>query len=429
MTYKQALNYVHSLLKFGSQLGLERIFKLLECLQSPQNDLKFIHIAGTNGKGSTTAMCSSILKHSGLKVGMYISPYVVDFKERFQINGKMISEQELIALVQIIKPKIDQLNKQGIIITEFEFITALAFLYFKNNNCDIVCLEVGLGGIFDATNVILPPLACVITSISLDHTQILGDTVEEITASKAGIIKQNCSVICYPLQQDGALQVISQKISDTNSSLVIPDINQLEIKSHDLNGGNFIYKNQSYQINLIGKFQIYNAIVAIETINVLKKKGYDITQKDIKNGLKEVAFPARFEILSKNPLVVIDGTHNLDGAKSLENTILNIKTKKITLILGMLADKDYENTIKLICPYAVKIITVPIDNPRALDYLKLGKIARIYCKNVQSTQDYLDAINSAFKNIQSDDMILVFGSLYLASEIRPKLIEYLKNKK
>jgi dihydrofolate synthase/folylpolyglutamate synthase len=423
MTYKQAVDYIHSHLKFGSQLGLERISMLLECLGNPQDDLKFVHVAGTNGKGSTTTMCSNILKRAGLRVGMYTSPYVVDFAERFQINGEMIRQNEFIDLVKIIKPEIEKLNKKGVIITEFEIITAMAFLYFKKYNCDIVCLEVGLGGLYDATNVIKDPLVCLIMSISLDHTQVLGNTIYEISKSKVGIIKENTFVVSYPNQHEVATRVLKEQVGKTNSKLLIPNKENIKILSSDLNGSKFLYKDEEYFVPLVGEHQVYNAVVAIEAMRILNKQEYYISQQHIIEGLKSVKFPARFEVLAKSPLVVIDGSHNYDGAQSLYKIIEKFKEKRIVAIVGMLADKDYENTLKLICPLISKVITVPVNNPRGLDYRELEKSASNYCADVQGEKDYKQSIELAFDGLGDDDALIVFGSLYLASEIRTLLIE------
>ncbi|MEG1027449.1 MAG: Mur ligase family protein, partial [Oscillospiraceae bacterium] len=226
MDYIQAENYIHSFTRFGSQLGLERMRRLLQLMGNPQKELKYIHIAGTNGKGSTAMMCTNILENSGYKVGTYISPFVVDFRERFQINSKMIEKEDFAVLATYIKPIVDKMrDEENMQVTEFEAVTAIAFKYFAENKCDIVCLEVGLGGRFDATNVIDCPLVAIIASISLDHTAILGDTIPKIAFEKAGIIKPNSTVITYPLQDKEAIPVLKERCREENATFILPDKN------------------------------------------------------------------------------------------------------------------------------------------------------------------------------------------------------------
>lgn len=419
MSYEQSLSYIHSFTRFGSQLGLERIEKLLELLGNPHKKLKFVHIAGTNGKGSTTKMCSHILQESGYKVGMYISPFVIDFRERFQINSKMIPKDEFVKLVSKVKKYINFLNNQGVYVTEFEVITAIGFLYFYEHNCDIVCLEVGLGGKYDATNIIDVPLVAIITSISLDHTDILGHTTNQIANEKAGIIKDNTSVICYPNQDIDALSVIMEHVQKTNSRICIGSKNSIKILSSNLDGSHFIYDNEEYFIPLIGKHQIYNTICVIETIRELNKKGFNINNNVMKKALASVSFPARIEILNKNPLIILDGAHNKSGVESLISTMDFFKNSKKVFIIGLMKDKDCDAIIKDISNVANYIIAVTVkSNPRAMDRLELFKIANKYCQDVFMCQSYNDAIDKAKTLVSKTDAIIICGSLYLASDMR-----------
>ena len=303
MNYEEALSYIHSLLVFGSQPGLERISELLEKLGNPQNKLKFIHVAGTNGKGSTCTMLSSVYKQAGYKTGLYTSPYIVDFRERMQIGGEYIPQDTLARLTKRVKDT-------GVVVTEFEFITALAMLWFLEENCDIVILEVGLGGRFDATNIIKAPLCSVIMKIDYDHTAILGDTIEQITAEKCGIIKDNAPTVSYPLQEPAALNVIVEH----NAHTVVPNLNNLEIVSSGIKGNSFIYNGAEYSTKLIGQHQVYNAITAIEAVNAA---GLKVSQADIVTGIKNAQIPARMELISENPLVFLDGAHNPNGAEAI----------------------------------------------------------------------------------------------------------------
>lgn len=418
MNYEQAVEYIHSLLRFGSKLGLERVRELLDRLGNPEKKLKFIHVAGTNGKGSTVAMCASILQQCGYKTGMYISPFVVDFRERFQINSQMISEEKLTELVYRVKEQIEIMNKNGDEVTEFEMVTALAFLYFAEENCDIVCLEVGLGGRFDATNVIETPLVSVIASISLDHTEILGDTIEKIAFEKAGIIKKDGITVSYPLQSSPATGVLMEVCARENNRLIIPNANAVEIIKSDISGSVFMYGDDEYTVNLIGEHQVYNALTVIEVMKILNQKGFNISDECIKTGLSETRFPARFELISKKPLTVIDGAHNLDGAISLRHTLENLKIDNIVTIIAMMADKDYEQSLSKIASLCKTVFAVSASNPRSLTPEQLALTAKNYCDDVRCCSDHKTALINAANTVSENGMILICGSLYLAGDIR-----------
>lgn len=418
MNYNQAVDYIHSLMRFGSKLGLERIKDLLTRLGNPEKQLEFIHIAGTNGKGSTANLSAKILQNSGYKVGLYTSPFIVDFKERFQINSQMISESKLTELTQTVKQQIDIMNENGDEVTEFEAVTALAMLYFATENCDIVCLEVGLGGRFDATNVIDTPLVSVITSVSLDHTNILGDTVEEIAFEKAGIIKPNGTTVTYPLLDEDALGVIMEKCAKENNRLVTPNKNAVETLKMDITGSKFRYGDTDYCLSLIGEHQIYNAMTAIEVMNVLKQKGFSISDESIKRGLVETKFPARFEILKNTPLTVLDGAHNPDGTKMLKKALVDTKCKNIIAIVAMMEDKHYSDALGEVLPLCDTVIAVKASNPRSLSAEELAQTAKQYCEDVLVADDLNFAVQKGRELVAEDGMLLIFGSLYLAGDIR-----------
>ena len=401
MKYIETLNYIHSLGAFSHEASLERITAVCQRLGLPQNNFKAIHIAGTNGKGSVSTFVSSALKAAGYNVGTYVSPYIVDFCERIQINGEYISQEDLCRLSQrVIDTKID--------LTEFEFITAVGFLYFSENNIDIAVLETGLGGRFDATNVIDAPLASVITKIGLDHTAVLGDTVGQIAKEKCGIIKTNTVVTTHTQPQE-ALDVIK-----TNApNLITPSKNALTNINISVLGNSFTYKNINYKTNLGGKYQIENALVAIET---LKNCGLTITDDDIKCGLEKAFIPARAEVVSQNPLIVIDGAHNPDGADTLCDVLKEYKN--VTAIVGVMRDKNYKSVLEKTLPFCKNVICVTPDVLRALPANELSVVAQQYCKNVFAADNLDDALNIAKQNGNS---IFIFGSLYLASQIRPLL--------
>ena len=404
MNYNEALNYIHSLLRFGSRPGLERIRELLEKLGNPQDSLRFIHVAGTNGKGSTCAMLASALQAAGYKTGLYTSPYITCFRERIRLNGNNISETDLAALTQRVKDV-------GIEVTEFEFITAVAFLYFKQKGCDIVVLETGLGGRLDATNVISCPMAAVITGIGLDHTGVLGDTIEQIAGEKCGIIKEGCRVFTTYNQPPSAAAVIS-----AYPDISVPDIYKLGSIESSLDGNTFIYKGTKFQTSLIGRHQIENALLCIE---VLRGCGLDIDDKHIIKGLSTTAFPARLELLSREPLVLLDGAHNPHGALALADEIK--KHPSPVLIMGMMADKDCEQVVSLLAPLCKKVITVTVaDNPRSIEASTLADIASRYCPDVTAASDYAEALSLTY----GEQSVVIAGSLYLAGGIREAAIEF-----
>ena len=422
VTYQEAEAYIHSLLRFGSKLGLSRIRTLLDRLGNPQDKLEFVHIAGTNGKGSTTAMTSEVLRRAGYRVGMYISPYVVDFRERFQVNGEMIGKERFAELLGRIRPHIDEMNAAGDEITEFEAITALAFCYFAEEKCEIVCLEVGLGGKYDATNVIGTPLAAAITSISLDHTEILGDTVEQITGEKAGIIKPGGLVVTDPFQQPEAVAVLMARCAEAGATLLTPNPGAIRIESSDLSGSVFTYGENRYRLSLIGAHQVHNAAIVLEIIHVLRQKGFAIPHEAVKEGLSHTSFPARFEIVRRQPLIVIDGAHNRHGGVALEQTLREAARadgRKITAIIGMMADKDYVTVLSLIAPLCEHVVAVSVSNRRVLPPEKLAAQVKPYCADVYPIPDQRQALAKALELAGEDGMILICGSLYLAADIRP----------
>lgn len=397
MNYNETLQYIHSLGNFGMEASLERIKTVLSKLGNPERDLKAIHIAGTNGKGSVSAMLSCIFKNAGYKTGLFISPFIIDFRERIQINGEYISENDLVYYAEKVK-------ETNIILTEFEFITALAFLYFKEQKIDILICETGLGGRFDATNTLDNLMAAVITKIGLDHTAILGDTIEKIAYEKCGILR-DCSVITAYHQDKKALEVIKMQAN----KLYIPDENALEVIKNQKLGNTFIYKGKEYKLSLCGDYQVENALVVLETI---ENCGIEIPYNIIYESLKETKFPARMEIVREKPLVIIDGAHNPDGAFVLANEIKKF-SGEVVAIIGMMKDKDFEEVLKTTLPYVKKAIVVEVKNmPRSLKANELKSVAEKYCK-CDMAESYEKAIEMA-----GDDPIFIFGSLYLAADMR-----------
>ena len=399
MNYNETLNYIHSCGMFSHKAGLERITEVCKRLGNPQNDFRAIHIAGTNGKGSVNTFIVSALKEAGYRVGAFVSPYITDFCERIQINGEYINRDDLCRLS---KKVIDT----GVALTEFEFITAVGFLYFSENKTDVAVLETGLGGRFDATNVIAAPLVSVITKIGLDHTAILGDTIEQITREKCGIIKNN-TVVTTHNQATTAYDVIKNYAPN----VIMPNENDLTNVNISVLGNKFSYKGIDYKTNLGGGYQVENALVAIET---LKNCGLEISDNDIKQGLHNAFIPARLEVVSQNPLIVIDGAHNPDGANVLCGVLGEYKN--ITAVIGVMRDKNYKEVLSKTLPHCENVICVSPNVPRALPAEELATVARQYCKNVTVCDDLQHALALANGNTT-----FIFGSLYLASEIRPIL--------
>lgn len=425
MKYKEAMEYITSVGNFGSNYGLERTYRLLEILGEPQRDLKVIHIAGTNGKGSTTAMITEILKGAGYKVGMYTSPFLEEFEERIQINGENIKKEVLAELMTEVKVAVDKVIAEGYNHpTEFEIITVLMLLYFKKEKVDFAVIEVGLGGRLDSTNVVTPILS-IITSISFDHMNLLGNTLSQIAGEKAGIIKNNIPTLIYP-QENEALEVIKKKCIEVNAELY--EIDEKIIKILKIEKGNSPY--QEVEINgsikyiiklpLLGEHQILNLAVAVRAIEVLNKNGFSkISQEIIESSLKEVKWKGRLEVLKNEPLVVIDGAHNIQGISKLTTNINKYFTyDNLYLILGILADKDVEEMVKLIAPMAKKIYAVTPNSDRAELALDLKAEVIKYNPNCEAFESYDDAYLKAREDSTSRDLILASGSLYMIGDMR-----------
>lgn len=416
MTCREALDFIHSLGKFGSRPGLERITEMLKLLGSPQEKLKVIHVAGTNGKGSTSLYIANILHKSGKKVGLYTSPFVTEFNERISIDGNNISNDDLAKYTELTLEKAKHVFNAENPITEFEFITALAFKYFYDCNCDVVVLEVGLGGRLDATNVIESPLASVITKIDLDHTGILGDTIEKIAAEKCGIIKKNCPVITTISNEESVLSVIADFSRENCSELYLNDFDKVKIKNTNVFGNNFLFEGQEYYTKMPGIHQIDNALTAIKTVKTVFP---EIEYAHIYEGLRKAQLPARCEVISKEPLVILDGSHNPNGTEALAKLLRASGINNATAIIGFMADKDVGDALQNLKSVFNKMITVRVQsNSRSMSAEELKTVCENICKDVVVADSYDNAIN-----LCNDENIIVFGSLYLSGDIRPKLID------
>lgn len=423
MKYEEAMKYITEVGNFGSNYGLERTYKLLEHLGNPERDLKLIHIAGTNGKGSTTSMITEILMGEGYKVGMYTSPFIEEFEERIQINRNNITKESLAILMDEIKVAVDKVIEAGYNHpTEFEIITVLMLLYFKKENIDFGVIEVGLGGTLDSTNVI-KPIIQVITSISFDHTNLLGNTLEKIAREKAGIIKRGIPTVIYP-QQEEVLKVIKNKCFEMDSELYIANNENLKFK-------NIVNLDKPYQLlkynneidillPLLGEHQIINLSVAMQAIEVLNNKNIiDISIANIVKSIKNVSWKGRLEVLSNNPYVVIDGAHNIQGIKTLSRNIKKyFKYENLYLILGILADKDVEEMIKIITPMAKKVYSVTPNSIRGELAESLKDEVSKFNKNCKAFDKYEEAYLEALNDASEKDLILASGSLYMIGDMR-----------
>ena len=421
MNYESILQYIYSLQKFGKKSGLKRITKLMHSLGDPQQNLPIIHIAGTNGKGSTTAMTANILKHAGYKVGMFISPFIIDFRERIQINGDMISKDTFIKIAERVKVQVDLMCNDGECPSFFEVVTAIALCYFDMEKCDIVCLEVGLGGRFDATNVISKSLVSVITSISLDHTELLGDTVADIAFEKCGILKENGICVSYPLQESSALDVIKEQSDVKKNKLVVADMGNVEWISRKYSSI-IRYKGLDMELPLPGKHQVANAVTVLCIMEQLRNQGKKVPDDAIIKGIETVKFPARLELVSRNPDVIIDGAHNIAGAYSLSDFIKNHPASPKILLFGILKDKKYKDVIDILMPQADAVVLTTPKIDRAIRSGDVYNLAKIYCDNVICEDDYQKAIRFASDIAGRNGVVFICGSLYLASDMRRILL-------
>lgn len=426
MTEQQAVQAIHALPRMGGAT-LERMHALLEALGNPEQQLKCIHIAGTNGKGTLSVMTASILTHAGYKTGLTVSPYVVDFRERFQINGEMIPPRTLADLTEEVLDAVDGLCAAGQPSpVEFEVVTAIAMLWFAREHCDFVVLETGLGGRYDATNAIPSPLVAAITRIGMDHTDVLGDTLAEIAAEKAGIIKEGCAVVCYPDQPPEAMGPLLTAAAEAHTSIQTPEMdNILPLKCRPLQ--NYIdYGGYRVMLAFPGKHQANHAAMAIEIALILwRQYGYEISDEAIEAGLQAARMPARIEVIRRHPLLLLDGCHNPDGAAALASTLADAGYEgNLVGVMGVLKDKDHTPMLEALSDTFDKVFTVTPDCPRAMTAEELEEAAR-YHLDVEAGGSVRQAICKAVEYADYHNLagVVVCGSLYLAAEARPILLE------
>lgn len=428
MTYEEALQQIHALHRFKKVPGLAHLRKLLHTLGDPQEKLSFVHVAGTNGKGSTSTMIASILRKSRYRTGLYVSPFVTDFCERIQLNNQPISHRELAQAAEDVLPVLLQMEQNDEDISEFEAVTAIALYWFAQQNCDVVVLEVGLGGRLDATNVISAPLCAVITHISYDHTDILGDTLTQIAGEKCGILKEGCEVVTAPKQNPEALGVIRSTAAERHCRLTETDLSQLHVVEETLAGTRMCYKDVLLDMDLLGAYQITNAATALACAEVLRnRKGFTrITNVSCAAGFAAVRMPARFEVLCKKPLTVIDGAHNPDGARALAESLRHyLPGKQLIALTGMCADKDVSHFVHTLAPLFAEAVVLPIQNPRSMQPEALTALWQQENVTAHLGTYPAQALSLAVQLAGKDGAVVVCGSLYLAGELRPVALEIL----
>ena len=429
MTYKEARVYLDEMSKYGSVLGLDTIRGLLRELGNPQDSLKFIHIAGTNGKGSVLAYTSTILSEAGYRTGRYVSPTVMSYLEKIQVDGTWISESDFAQITEQIKEAIASLEAKGEPLpTLFEAETAMAFLYFQKMHCDLVVLETGLGGETDATNIVKNTICAAFATISVDHLGVIGDTLEEIARTKSGIIKPGCAVVSAR-QTDIVRDVLKQKAEEKGCSYIEAEPEKMEILSDSYDGITFSYQEfENMHSSLAGQCQRENLATALEIVKQLRKLGYEITDDAVRSGLRNTVWEGRFTCLRKNPVFIIDGAHNEDAAVKLKMSIERyFKGKEIQFIMGVFQDKEYEKITKILCPLAKKVYTVELPNKaRSLSARALADCAGKYCKEVEAKDSIQAAVDASIKASQTagqetgmeNQVIIACGSLSYLGEVK-----------
>ncbi len=430
MTYNEALSFIYSRRKFQKSSGHERIKRLLELLGNPQKKLRFVHVVGTNGKGSVSTALSFILRCAGYTTGLFTSPFVVDFCERVQVGGKYIEKSSVASITSLIKEKVLLMEKEGLYPTVFEVTTALAMVYFYDMNCDIVVLEAGIGGKKDSTSVIDNACLNVITSVSLDHCDVLGDTVTDIAKEKCGIIKHSSPTVSYPFENEGlpfsaqhteAVPVITDTCQNAESRLYVPDVKKVRLIKSDLTGNELIYDGLHLKTKMCGTFQTANILTAAEAAKALRDNGFFISDENIESGISEFFIPGRLECAGENPLILLDGGHNEGAMLELCKTLENFKKSKTVLLCAFMKDKTYESSFSLLSKAADTVVFTQADELRGESPEILKQKAKIFFKNAHCEKNAEKAFKKALSLCDKDGLTVVCGSFYLASEIRNKL--------
>ena len=415
MTPEEALTYIHSVCWKGSIPGLGRTQELLQKMGNPQNQLQFVHIAGTNGKGSTAAMTASILRKAGYRTGLYTSPYIFRFHERMQVDGQCISDEELAEITEFVKPLAESMEDHP---TEFELVTCIAMEYFKRHHCDVVSLEVGMGGELDSTNVIQSPLVAVLTNIGLDHTEFLGDTLEKICETKSKIIKPGTIAVTYR-EKPSVEAVIDARCKEVGAKWMPADFDSIHLVSASLEGQVFDWGPYlGIHLPLLGKHQLYNAAVVLTIVKALRERGLTISDEAMREGIASVSWPGRFELVARNPLFIVDGGHNPQCIEALVNNVRDyLGGKRLTILTGVLADKDYSDMYQDMAQYAAEFVAVTPPNPRALPAQELKAYLERFGKPVTACDTVAEGVALAKKLAGADGVVLAYGSLYMVGDI------------
>lgn len=429
MTYDEALKWYHSFEKFGVVPGLGRVRALCSRLGDPQKKYSCVHVTGTNGKGTVCTETANVLTCAGYKTALYTSPEVLDFRERMQIDGKMIPEDELCAVTEKVRNAVAALNAESVYPTQFEVLTAAAFLWFSEQKCDIAVLETGLGGRFDATNIIDSPLVCAITSVSLDHTAILGDTYIKIAFEKCGIIKKNTSVIVAASVRTDVKKVVLETAEANDADVCFADEKQcFSFVCDDITGSEVIYRGRSMKIPFLGLHQIQNAAVTVNICRRLIEKGLSITDENIVRGIGQARIPARTEILSATPLIILDGSHNDASTAALAQVLKKyLPAKKILAVMGMMADKDCKTSFCNLASCFSRVIAVKPSNPRSMEAERFAALASQCGVESVAAGEPEKGIDEAFAELDDFDALVVCGSLYLSADVRDYLMKKIKN--
>ncbi len=421
MQYEEALAWVHSLPRLCSAPGPQNERALLQALGRPQDALKFVHVAGTNGKGSAVLMLASVLKAAGLRVGATVSPFVLDFRERFQLNGEMISREACAGILTQVRGALEQMPPaQREQIAEFDAVTAAALLWFAQQGCDIVCLETGLGGRLDATNAVDNTLVACIMAIGKDHTELLGHTYAGIAAEKCGIFKPGCSVVAYPAQPEEAMRQIEACAAAANCPLCVPQLEDFHFYRGRPFENRVNYGGYDLEVPFAGRHQAYNAAVVVQAALALCEHGFDISDDAIMQGIAAARNPARIEVLQRRPLVILDGMHNPDGARALADVLRAGRVQGLTAVMGVLQGKGEAEMLRALSPHLARVYAVQPPSPRALPAGQLAAAARQVCGQVSVWQDVPLAVQDALRTCQGG--VLICGSLYLAAQVRPMFL-------
>ena len=419
MTIEEVLSYIHAFYRSTGKPGLHRIRAMLAQIGNPEKKLKFIHIAGTNGKGSTAAMTASILQQAGYRTGLFTSPFIYRFNERMQINGQQIPDEEVIRLAERMQPVVENLEEKP---SEFELDCCMAFTYFLEQKCDIVVLEVGMGGLTDPTNIIGVPEVAVITNIGLDHTDALGDTVEKIAANKAGIFKEGGSAVVYR-STPSVENVYETVCAERNVKLRKADFDSIRLVSHSLEGQVFdCGQRKGLVLPLLGDHQLHNAAVVLSVVDTLVDQGWQISEEQIREGLRRTSWPGRFDVVRKDPLFVIDGGHNPQCIEALVTNIRDYLTgRRVIALTGVLADKDYGDMYRPVMPLVEKFVCITPLSPRRLAAAELAEHLAQAGASTVACEDMVDGVRTAMELAGKDGVVLCFGSLYSIGAIRDAL--------